>query len=63
MSNWKVIRESDDPLALRLSVGSPTGHDPKESGYIVFRGDPRDCLGLLKEAVLRLEEHLEEQGE
>lgn len=65
-NNWKIIREENDPIALRLSIGSP--HVPnvpeiKENGYIVYRGDTEDCLVLLREAVLQLEKHLKEQGE
>ena len=60
MSKWKVIRESDDPLALRLSIGSPHGED---SGYIVYRGDTKECLTLLVRALEELRQHMEVQGE
>lgn len=60
MSNWKIIREANDPLALRLSIGGP--HDI-DGGYIVYRGDTANCLVLLEEAVIELKQHLQEQGE
>jgi len=56
---WKVIREADDPMALRLSIGGI----PDTLGYIVYRGDTKLCLELLRKALKKLEEHLEEQGE
>jgi hypothetical protein len=56
---WKVIREADDPLALRLSVGGVEG----ELGYIVYRGDTEACLKLLRKAATKLENHFNEQGE
>lgn len=59
MSEWKIIREANDPIALRLSVGGK----PDKFGYIVHRGETADCLRLLKEAVAELEKHLAEQGE
>lgn len=58
--NWKIIREADDPLALRLSIGAP--HGSKE-GYIVYRGDAKTCLDLLETAVTELKKHYQEQGE
>jgi hypothetical protein len=56
---WKIIRESDDPRALRLSVGGVSDNH----GYIVYRGDTKACLDLLRAAVTELEKHYEEQGE
>lgn len=56
---WKIIRESDDPLALRLSIGGVEG----ELGYIVYRGDTEACLKLLRKALNKLETHYSEQGE
>jgi hypothetical protein len=56
---WKVTREADDPQALRLSIGGVEG----ELGYIVYRGDTKKCLNLLKRAVSKLEEHYTDQGE
>ena len=48
-SNWKIIREANDPLALRLSIGSPSGSQfsIEDDGYIVYRGDTRVCIELL----------------
>lgn len=60
MSNWKIIREQDDPIALRLSIGAPTGSG---EGYIVYRGETKDCLDLLEKAVTELKQLYEEQGE
>lgn len=56
---WKIIREADDPLALRLSVGGVPG----ELGYVVYRGDTKECVELLRTALSKLEAHYEEQGE
>lgn len=56
---WKVTREPDDPMALRVSVGGVEG----ELGYVVYRGDTEACLRLLKRAVTKLEQHYNEQGE
>jgi hypothetical protein len=63
MDNWTIIREQDDPLALRLSIGSPNIGNIKDDGYIVYRGDTKTCLELLKNAVKKLEVYYEEQGE
>ncbi len=60
---WKIIREGDDPLALRLSIGSPNGFDHKENGYIVYRGETQECVELLEIALAELKGHLKEQGE
>lgn len=60
MSNWKIIREANDPLALRLSIGAP--HDV-DDGYIVYRGDTSNCVALLETALEELKQHLQEQGE
>ena len=56
---WKIIREADDPMALRLSIGGVEG----DLGYIVYRGDTKDCLRLLRRALKKLEAHYNEQGE
>lgn len=56
---WKIIREADDPIALRLSIG---GVESK-LGYIVYRGSTEECLKLLRKALEKLEAHYEEQGE
>ncbi len=62
-NNWKIIRESDDPLALRLSIGSPHGFDTKENGYIVYRGETQECIELLEIALEEFKKHLQAQGE
>lgn len=62
MSNWKIIREADDPMALRISIGSPQLEDPQD-GYIVNRGDTKQCLDLLEKALEQMKKHYEEQGE
>lgn len=44
---FKVIKEQDDPLTNRLSIGGS-----KEDGcYIVYRGETEDCLDVLKNAL------------
>ena len=44
---FKVIKEQDDPMTNRLSIGGS-----KEEGcYIVFRGDIEDCHTVLKQAL------------
>lgn len=47
-----VRRLPDDTLALRISIGE--GRGIPDSRYIVFRGDPGECLELLERAVLGL---------
>lgn len=63
--NWKIIREADDPLALRLSIGSPNGNGftIENDGYIVYRGDTQECIQLLETALAQLKSHYKEQGE
>jgi hypothetical protein len=56
---WKIVREADDPIALRLSIGGIEG----ELGYIVYRGETEDCVKLLRKALDKFETHLKEQGE
>lgn len=56
---WKITREADDPLALRLSIGGI----PTELGYIVYRGDTKACLELLRQAEKELTKIYKEQGE
>jgi len=63
MSNYKIIREADDPLALRLSIGSPNGYDIQKDGYIVYRGDTEQCIKLLEKALEEFKAYYEEQGE
>jgi hypothetical protein len=42
-----IIREPDDPLTLRASIGGNEEH----GYYLVFRGDPEKVLTMLKEVV------------
>lgn len=48
---WRVIREPEDPLALRASIGGndDVGH------YLVFRGDPQKVVDMLKSAAEQAE--------
>lgn len=44
---FKIIKEKDDPMTNRLSIGGS-----KEEGcYIVYRGDTKDCIEVLEQAV------------
>ncbi len=44
---FKVMKEKDDPMTNRLSIGGS-----KEEGcYVVYRGETEDCLSVLTEAV------------
>jgi hypothetical protein len=44
---FKVVKEVDDPLTNRLSIGGS-----KEDGcYIVYRGDTEVCREILEEAL------------
>lgn len=61
--DWKIIREGDDPLAERLSIGSPKLEGYEDSGYIVYRGDTARCLEILENALEQFKKHLAEQGE
>lgn len=56
--SYKIVREAADPLAQRLSIGSPNGTDPQQDGYIVYRGDPDTCLEVLRTATAELEKHV-----
>jgi hypothetical protein len=56
---WQITREADDPLALRLSVGSHEG----KFGYIVYRGETKECLQLLYRAYQEMDKFYKEQGE
>jgi hypothetical protein len=62
-TNWKIIREQDDIMAFRLSIGCPLGFDMTENGYIVYRGGTEHCIKLLEEALKNLKMHYEEHGE
>jgi hypothetical protein len=63
MSKYKIIRESDDPLALRLSIGSPHVGSIQDDGYIVYRGDTQTCIELLEKALEEFKQYYAEQGE
>lgn len=44
---FKVVKESDDPITNRLSIGGS-----KEDGcYIVYRGDTKVCQEILGQAL------------
>lgn len=44
---FRVIKEQDDPMTNRLSIGGS-----KEEGcYIVYRGETKDCLQVLENAL------------
>jgi hypothetical protein len=44
---FKVVKEKDDPMTNRLSIGGS-----KEEGcYIVYRGETTDCLKILEQAL------------
>lgn len=44
---FKVVKEKDDPMTNRLSIGGS-----KEEGcYIVYRGKTEDCLRVLENAL------------
>lgn len=48
---FKVIKEQDDPMTNRLSIGGS-----KEQGnYIVYRGETKDCLEVLRNALEAME--------
>lgn len=62
MSSWKIVREANDPLATRLSIGSPH-MGTIDDGYIVYRGETTDAIEILQRAIKELKQHLKEQGE
>lgn len=51
---FSLIRETDDPLALRASIGGK----PELGFYLVYRGDPRAVLAMLREVVRQAEGEL-----
>lgn len=65
MSKYKIIREANDPLALRLSIGSPLGEgfNIDKDGYIVYRGETAECIDLLENALAEFKKFYEEQTE
>lgn len=49
---FKIIKEKDDPMTNRLSIGGS-----KDDGcYIVFRGEIKDCHEVLEQALEALKE-------
>lgn len=50
---FTVTRMPDDPPCLRISIGHAPNID--DSGYVVFRGDPRLCRELLRDALEALQ--------
>jgi hypothetical protein len=52
--DFSIIRESDDPLALRASIGG----QPHIGWYLVFRGEPIAILAMLREVVAEAEREL-----
>jgi hypothetical protein len=51
MINLKISRLPNDPLCLRASIGG----DPKMGYYLLFRGDQKKVLEMLKATTLSLE--------
>lgn len=47
---FKVVKETDDPMTNRLSIGG----SKLEGCYVVFRNDIADCLEVLEEALQAL---------
>jgi hypothetical protein len=54
-TSLKVIREADDPIALRASIGGREGM----GFYLVYRGEPQDVLAMLRQVVEQAEAVLE----
>lgn len=44
---FKVVKEKDDPMTNRLSIGG----SKNEGCYIVYRGETKDCLEVLEQAL------------
>ncbi len=44
---FRIIRETDDPIALRASIGGR----PEIGWYLVFRGEPSAIASMLEEVV------------
>jgi hypothetical protein len=51
MINIKISRLPNDPLCLRASIGG----DAKMGYYLLFRGDQKKVLEMLKDTTLSLE--------
>ena len=48
MAQVSLIREPDDPMGDRISLGRP--HNTRD-WYMVFRGDPKNIINLLEDAL------------
>lgn len=55
-TDWVIKREQRDPLANRISIGSPHMANPEKAGYVVYRGDPGECIQLLEIALAKFKE-------
>lgn len=44
---FKIIKEQDDPMTNRLSIGG----SKSEGCYVVYRGNTKDCLEVLENAL------------
>ena len=53
MDGWSLARMPNDKFCDRISIGSG-GHMRPGSGYMTYRGNPKDILAHLEEAVTRL---------
>jgi len=53
----EVVRRPPDPLGiLRISVGGGVNDkDGNPVDYVVFRGDPQECVKLLRNAIVALD--------
>lgn len=51
--DWSIIREPNDRMAdVRISLGTKK----RLGSYIVFRGEPKDAVALLEEALNKAKE-------
>ncbi len=51
---FRLIREADDPLALRASIGGQA----HIGWYLVYRGDPLEVLAMLRKVLAEAEQRL-----
>lgn len=61
--HWVITREATDPIAGRISIGSPRGMRAEEAGYVVYRGETAECIKLLEIALAKFKQKYAEQGE
>jgi hypothetical protein len=54
MAELRIVREEDDPLALRASIGGREGM----GFYLVYRGNPQEVLEMLRAVVKDAENEL-----